>query len=98
MKHARIYYILFITLIVAASCKKDNIMLYEGDTYIQFTKSYTDSSLFSFLSTPDKEEATTSMAVELVGKPENKDKTYKIEVVPELTTAPAANYSIPASF
>ncbi|MES1250309.1 MAG: DUF4843 domain-containing protein, partial [Chitinophaga rupis] len=82
----------------AAACKKDNIKLYKGDSYIQFSKNYVDSSLFSFLALPDKDQALTPMPVELVGNPVDKDRTYKIQVVKELTTASAANYSIPDSF
>jgi hypothetical protein len=98
MKRSRFYYLPVMALLTAAACKKDNIKLYSGASYIQFSKSYTDSSLFSFLALPDKDEAQTPMPVELVGRPENKDRTYKIEVVKELTSATEANYSVPATF
>jgi hypothetical protein len=98
MKRLRFYCLLVLTLLMAGACKKDNIMLYNGDSYIQFSKSYIDSSLFSFLALPDKDEATVAMPVELVGKPEDKDRTYKIEVDKSLSSAADANYSVPASF
>src|ERR1700760_2467372 len=98
MKQLPVYCLLVLTLVMAAACKKDNIMLYKGDSYIQFSKSYTDSSLFSFLALPDKDQALTPLPVELVGPPSKKDRIYKIEVVKELTSAADANYSIPASF
>jgi hypothetical protein len=98
MKKSPIYYLLMLALVTAAACKKDNILLYNGDSYIQFSKSYVDSSLFSFLALPDKDQALTPMPVELVGMPMNKDRTYKIAVVKELTSASAANYSVPDSF
>jgi hypothetical protein len=98
MKKIHFIYILFSFLVIAASCKKDEIMLYEGDNYIQFTKGYEDSSLFSFLSLTHKDEALTPMVVELVGDPQNRDRSYKIAVVKELTTAAPANYILPESF
>jgi hypothetical protein len=98
MKKLHIYYLLALTLVTVAACKKDNIMLYKGDSYIQFSKNYVDSSLFSFLALPDKDQALTPMPVELIGTPMDKDRTYKIEVVKDLTSAAAANYSIPDSF
>lgn len=98
MKKLRFYYMFFVLLVIAASCKKDTIALYEGGTYLQFNKSFKDSSLFSFLTLPDKDAATVPLVVELIGKPENRDRTYKLSVVKDLSTAPEANYSLPATF
>ncbi len=98
MKKLRSYYIISAIIVIASSCRKDHIMLYEGDNYVQFTKSYKDSSLFSFLALPNDNQATTPLAIELIGKPENRDRVYKLAVVKEATTAPEANYSIPATF
>ncbi|MHA4810226.1 DUF4843 domain-containing protein [Flavitalea flava] len=98
MKRLLFYYLPALALLTVAACKKDKIQLYKGDSYIQFSKNYIDSSLFSFLALPDKQEALTPMPVELVGPPENRDRIYKIEVVKELTSATDANYSVPVSF
>ena len=98
MRKKNLYYILLLTVFAAGSCSKDDIGLYEGDSYVQFKKGYVDSSLFSFLTLGSKTEAPASMVVELVGKPVDKDRTYKITVVKALSTASEANYSLPASF
>lgn len=97
-KHQRIYYILFAAMITVLSCKKEQIMQYEGGSYIQFERSFNDSSLFSFLGLPNKDEAVIPIAVKLTGKPENRDRNFKIAVVKELSTATDANYSLPSSF
>lgn len=96
--YTRIYVIILVALVMITSCKRDDIMQYGGDTYLQFVRSYEDSSLFSFLALPNDDEALAPIPVELVGKPEDRDRTYKISVDPSTTTAPEANYSLPASF
>lgn len=98
MKTLRSCYIVLAVLVIASSCKKDKIMLYEGDTYLQFTRHVEDSSTFSFLALPDDDEAVDPISVELVGKPETRDRTYKISVIPEESTASAANYTLPPTF
>jgi hypothetical protein len=98
MKLYPIYYILFTLLTGMLSCKKDTIDLYNGGNYIQFLRNYTDSSLFNFLAVPNKDEAVTPLVVELTGEPVDRDRTYKISVVKELSTATAEDYSLPASF
>ncbi len=85
-------------LLFIFSCKKDEIMLYNDNSYIQFTRDYADSSVFSFLALPDQNEARVPFAIELLGKPENRDRQYKISVFDELTNAPQANYSLPETF
>ncbi len=97
MKKFRLY-IPAALLVLVLSCKKDDIMTYEGGTYIQFVRNYSDSSLFSFLGMPDEDEATVAIPVQMSGMPVDKDRTYKISVVPQLTTATTANYTIPESF
>ncbi|NML22283.1 DUF4843 domain-containing protein [Pseudoflavitalea sp. G-6-1-2] len=85
-------------LALIQSCKKDEIMHYESGDYVQFNKSVTDSSMFSFLALPDDNEAKTPLVIELVGKPSGKDRQYKISVANELSTATPGHYSLPASF
>lgn len=98
MKNIRYLYILCAVLLLGQSCKKDDIDPYTGGTYIQFVRGFTDSSLFSFLGLPDQDVATVPVAVQLTGMPEDRDRTYKIAVVNDLTTAPTANYELPNSF
>ncbi|WEK35036.1 MAG: DUF4843 domain-containing protein [Candidatus Pseudobacter hemicellulosilyticus] len=98
MKKASSYLFILMVLVIAQSCKKDTIMLYEGDTYLQFSRNVEDSSTFSFLALPDDDQAQTPISVELVGKPADHDRSYKISVMTELSTAPASNYVLPDKF
>ncbi|QEC43665.1 DUF4843 domain-containing protein [Pseudobacter ginsenosidimutans] len=95
-----IQYLLIPCCILAlfSSCKKDEIELYKGDEYIQFSKNYTDSSAFSFLALPDEDEGAMPLTVELIGKPVDKDRQYKITVVKEASTAEEGNYALPSGF
>lgn len=85
-------------LALMQSCRKDAIMRYDSGDYIQFNKSFKDSSMFSFLALPNDNEAKTPLVIELVGKPSDKDRQYKISVANELSTATPAHYSLPSSF
>lgn len=85
-------------LALVQSCSKDEIMRYDSGNYVQFNKSFKDSSMFSFLALPDDDEAKTPLVIELVGKPSDKDRQYKISVANELTTATPGHYSLPSSF
>lgn len=98
MKKLRNYLIIFTALVLAQSCKRDDIMLYDGDNYVQFKKSFEDSSLFSFLALPSTNESVTPVVLELVGKPEDRDRNYKITVVKDASTATTAHYALPATF
>jgi hypothetical protein len=98
MKSTRYLAIILATLLCTQACKKDNIDVYAGETYVQFSRGYADSSLFSFLALPNSNEGTTPLAVELVGFPENRDRHFNVTVVKELSTAPEANYVLPKSF
>jgi hypothetical protein len=89
---------LFALAVLSASCKKDEIDTYTGGTYIQFTRSYNDSSLFSFLALPDDDEGNVPISVQMTGMPENRDRQFKISVVPQGTTATSAHYTLPSSF
>ena len=85
-------------LVLMQSCKKDEIMLYDAGDHVQFNKSYTDSSMFSFLALPNEDEAQAPLVIELVGKPSGKDRQYKISVVKDQSTATPQHYSLPANF
>ena len=85
-------------LALMQSCKKDEIMLYDSGDHVQFNKSYTDSSMFSFLALPNEDEAQAPLVIELVGKPSDKDRQYKISVVKDQSTATPQHYSLPATF
>jgi hypothetical protein len=92
------FYIPAALMVLVLSCKKDNIDTYGSGAYIQFVRSFSDSSLFSFLGLPDEDEATVPIPVQIAGVPSDKDRTYKISVMSPQTTANTDNYIIPASF
>lgn len=93
-----IAYLLFALLIINSSCKKENIKLYQGDNYIQFSKVFTDSLLFSFLTIPDSDEGEVFLPVEIVGQLADRDRVYKLSVVKEMTTALDQHFSFPENF
>jgi hypothetical protein len=98
MKKFRLLYITGALLVFALACKRDDIMTYEGGTYIQFVRSFEDSSLFSFLGTPDDDEAIVPIPVQLTGMPVDKDRTYNFSVMSPQTTATPDNYTLPSTF
>jgi hypothetical protein len=98
MRKSRQFITIFCLAAVLASCKKDQIITYHAGNYIQFSKGIDDSSSFSFLALPDSGEAKYPVSVELVGMPENRDRTYKISVRTDVSTATPDNYTLPATF
>ncbi len=94
--------IIFLTMICLAAlsggCKSDEIMTYSGTEYIQFRRSFADSVTVSFLNAGGTPSYDYPVGVELVGNPVAHDRTYRVEVVENYTTAPAANYQLPAEF
>jgi hypothetical protein len=89
---------MFAALALMQSCKKDEIMRYDSGDHVQFNKSFIDSSMFSFLALPDEDEARAPLVIELVGKPVDKDRQYKISVAKDQSTATPQHYSLPSSF
>lgn len=98
MKLLRNTITMFVALAMMQSCKKDEIMRYDAGDHVQFNKSYTDSSMFSFLALPNENEAQAPLVIELVGKPSDKDRQYKISVVKDQSTATPQHYSLPGTF
>lgn len=98
MKKIGFYILISIFSATVFSCKKQGFGLYESGNYVQFVKHLNDSTMTSFLSLPNDNQILFPIAVELIGKPENKNRSFKILVIDSLTSAPAANYSIPGSF
>lgn len=76
-------------LAVAAGCTKSEIPTYDpaaGD-YIQFTKAVKDSIDFTFLFHPGVQTYDIPLAIDMSGMPLSQDKTYKVVVDTELSTA-----------
>jgi len=98
MRTINFYLLVSLFMVLIASCKEENIMLYNGKNYIQFVKSLSDSTTFSFLANPGKTEVSYPIPLQLIGKPESKDRMFKMEVNEKFTTATSAHYALPATF
>lgn len=92
-------YLLFIVLVWGVTaCQRDDIKVYNSADYIQFEKSVVDSSLCTFLVSPNLSELRFPVAVDVVGLSTQQDREYKVEVMDELTNASAVNYDLPERF
>ena len=82
-------------LYLFSGCEREHIMTYGNDAYIQFTGKMTDSLEFSFTFYPNKDTIEYPLGVKLVGKPEDREREYKVVVVDDYTTATSKNYILP---
>lgn len=82
-------------LYLFSACEREHIMTYNSDAYVQFTKSVTDSSEFSFTFYPNKDTVEYGVRVKLVGLPVDREREYKVVVVDDYTTAAPGNYVLP---
>lgn len=96
MKKTAVIFIVF--LVALGACSKDEIMVYNADSYIQFVKNYADSSSFTFVSVPGETTYSFPVEVELVGRLKDADREYKVEVLENYTTAPASSFRLPGTF
>lgn len=80
------------------SCNKAQILLFDGDDHIQFVNHVNDSTLHTFLSNPEADEMLIPLYVELVGKPKNKDREFKVSVVERFSTADEKHYSLESRY
>ncbi|MDR1414319.1 MAG: DUF4843 domain-containing protein [Odoribacteraceae bacterium] len=85
-------------LLAIAACQRDHITVYDADNYVHFARRFVDSSSFSFVSYPTDNEYNYPVVVSLIGKAANRDRAYNVDVIDNYTTAPAANYALPATF
>lgn len=84
--------------LLIAGCKREEIQLYSGDQYVQFTGSEQDTIVLSFFFHPGKSEVSVPLPVKMVGFMPEKDLEYTIAVHEEETTARPEHFSIPSSF
>lgn len=81
-------YICFLIIIITTlSCSKEEIKTYSGDNFIRFSKSNTDSLLYSFAFNPNVETANIDIEVEVSSLPVNVDRTYSIKFNAEESNA-----------
>jgi hypothetical protein len=84
-------------LLFMYGCEQQGIPTYNDMTsnrYVYFYRLWTDSTETSFFFYPGQTEVLYPVSVRSTGT-SDKDETYKIELVPEYTTAPAGTYEIP---
>lgn len=84
------------TLMAATGCEEQKLETYNGDNFVQFKKTISDSTNVSFMFYPGKDYIEFPVVLELVGVASTKNRTYKVTVDNEYTTASEQHYSIPS--
>lgn len=97
MKNIKYLLIAVVALLLYTGCNQDIDYPYTGKDRIQFqhyttdwnnTRHYSDSLVFSFGLLPDSIEIDTAKVVmEFLGKGSDRDRTYRVTVVPDSTNA-----------
>jgi hypothetical protein len=84
-------------LLCLSGCREDKIDLYHGDHYIRIIKNLTqDSTTVAFLLAPGATELDSMMIVETAGLAYPVEKSYKISVDKQFTTAvEGQHYKLP---
>lgn len=87
---------ILLSFILLYSCDKEEIAVFKGENYVQFSRSLADSLTCSFLGDPTAESVLFPISLDLVGKPSNKDRKIKLKVLDQFTTASKSHYEFPA--
>lgn len=90
----KLIYIFLFTLFFTG-CKKEEIKFYSDKNYVQFVKSYADSTVLSFFYYAGENEIIIPIVLKLIGKPLQESGQFKISVVDEETTALPDYYKMP---
>lgn len=85
---------ILVLLLSLFACKQQEVMMFEGENYIQFNKSIKDSLTCSFLSDPDADFKLFPIVMDVVGKPSPNERKVKLSVINELSTANSSHYKI----
>jgi len=88
--------IILFTLVAVTGCEEQKLETYNGDNFVQFKKTISDSTNVSFMFYPGKDYIEFPVILELVGVASNKDMKYKVVVDNSYTTASGTHYSLPA--
>lgn len=83
------------TLIAFAACTQDEIPVFQGNHYIQFTTAANDTASVSFFFHPDQERIEFPIPVKLTGRTPITDLPFRIVVDDSATTATAVHYTLP---
>jgi hypothetical protein len=97
MKKSSILYCLLLSLL-AVSCKKEKIDLYDGAHYVQFTAAQADTITLSFFFYAGRQDVDVQLPVKLVGLMPGKDLGYRVEMDTAGTTALQKNYTLPGTY
>ena len=89
-----IIFALTATLLGAGGCKEQGLPTYGDGRYVYFTEQSDEIVRFSFKTTPGKDERTIRLAVETVSRTPEQTLSYRIEIDPAKTTAPAEAYDL----
>lgn len=86
-------------LLAFVACSKEGFKTYDGENFLSFAKNFDkDSTMVSFFFHPGETELIVPLKVDLSGLPLNEEKEYQVVIVPEETTANAANYKLEGPF
>lgn len=97
MKYNIIIFIaMTVALFAATGCEEQKMKTYDGDNFVQFSKTTSDSSSISFMFYPGKDYIDYPVTLELVGVASNRNLKYKVVADPKFTTATSQHYSIPS--
>lgn len=96
MKYNIIIFIaITVALFAATGCEEQKLKTYDGDNFVQFSKTTSDSTSISFMFYPGKDYIDYPVTLELVGVASNSNLKYKVVADPKYTTATSQHYSIP---
>jgi len=84
------------TLFASTGCEEQMLKTYDGDYFVQFEKTISDSTNVSFMFYPGRDYIDFPVVLELVGVASESNFNYRVVVDPEYTTASAQHYSVPA--
>jgi len=98
MMKYKIIIIAISVLAILAGCKKDEIDIYNGNTYIYFDREGEDVQEYSFAFHPGIDLDTVPLIVKLIGYPTDYDREIGLVINESKTTADAADYWLPSEF
>lgn len=87
MMMKKLLYIWGIGLLFCLSCQKNEMMIYDGDNYIQFIKTSKDTNTFSFSFYPELNDYEFPVVLEMSGSACKTETSYRVVVDKEETTA-----------
>ena len=87
--------IILLIVLFTIGCTREDILEYDSVKFIQFTKSYEDSTNISFMFFPGKNRLEIPISLDLMGMSTDANFEYKLLVDEENTTAEAIHFDLP---